>query len=103
MTCSLCHMVRMERHPELNWFLKCPICGYSCMSPDLCAVDRVNAEREPFMRLPDVTAIALIERGQQDRFIKSLPPQKGKGNCNPADAESLPTMIVCVTVGKNGS
>src|SRR5579884_2949084 len=73
MVCTLCHLARMEPHPEFFWWSKCPICGYCELKHDLTPYDRKCAEHNPLARLPLVEAVHQIELEQQDRYVKSLP------------------------------
>ncbi len=72
--CSECHIAVMEPHPELHWWRKCPICGFSALLK--CEIHPkywAFVDRDPLMRDSFTQAIAIIEADQDIRFIKSLP------------------------------
>lgn len=52
--CKACHIAPLQQHPELNWWSKCPVCGFSMQ--DFNAIhpkDHDNAKRDPYARRPD--------------------------------------------------
>ena len=71
--CAICHISVLRPHPELNWFEKCPTCGYSCMNSTLSEKNKALAEKNPLIRHPDIEARAVIEAEQQSRYLRSLP------------------------------
>jgi hypothetical protein len=58
----------MEKHTELNWWCKCPLCGFSCVNEELCPADKVHAERDPLMPHLDKAGVAVVEKSYWSRY-----------------------------------
>lgn len=63
----------MELHPELHWWRKCPVCGYSEMMLDsLSPKDKELAENNPYVKRSVLAAAVAVEQQQEDRHKKAL-------------------------------
>jgi len=53
--CSNCSITTMEPHPELYYWFKCQICGYSEFNLEWLHPDvRENASKHKFAKQPDL-------------------------------------------------
>lgn len=63
-TCPECHVAILEPHPELQWWRKCPVCGFCNFNLNKVPAEyKQVAAANPLTKVPHLCAEYLFKDG----------------------------------------
>lgn len=77
--CTSCSVACLEPHPELIWWKKCPICGYSALVlEELSPPDQIRAKEDPMCPIPELVPRKreLHDRCKTEEPVRPKPSRK---------------------------